>query len=49
MSPEHSPNAPSPDVPSVPEQRAPVGEPVSMVDWFRSAPTGGTVFVASDD
>jgi hypothetical protein len=48
MSPEHSPNAPVPGVPSVPEQRVPAGDPVSRVDWFRSAPNGGTVFVAEE-
>ena len=49
MSPEHGPNTPVPGVPSVPEQRVPAREPVSRVDWFRSAPTGGTVFAPSDD
>lgn len=48
MSPERSPGAPTPEAPSAPNQRTSVGEPVSRVDWFRSAPNGGTVFVAQE-
>ncbi len=47
MIPEHSPIAPEPGVTPVPMQRRPATEPVSQVDWFRSAPNGGTVFVSS--
>lgn len=49
MSPENGQNAPLPGAPSTPDQRVPAGTPVSRVDWFRSAPTGGTVFLAEDD
>ena len=49
MTPERSPVEPAPRVPQMPDQRHPVGEPVSRVDWFRDAPTGGTVFARSAD
>ncbi|RDI23733.1 hypothetical protein [Lentzea flaviverrucosa] len=52
MTPEHSPVVPAPAVPPLPplpEQRRPDSQPVSQVDWFRSAPNGGTVFVSPED
>lgn len=49
MTPERNPVVPVPAVPPGPDQRRPVGEPVSRVDWFRDAPTGGTVFAPSAD
>jgi hypothetical protein len=48
MSPEQSQVAPAPVVPPVPEHRTPDSRPVSRVDWFRNAPTGGTVYVSAD-
>ncbi|MGW6445318.1 hypothetical protein [Lentzea sp. NPDC055074] len=49
MTPEHNPVVPAPAIPPAPEQRRPDSQPVSQVDWFRNAPTGGTVFVSSED
>jgi hypothetical protein len=53
MTSEQDPIASGPEVSPVQEQRLPdnrpVGQPVSQVDWFRSAPNGGTVFVSADD
>lgn len=37
---------PVPGIPPSPERPRPQGEPVRQVDWFRRAPTGGTVNAA---